>query len=1199
MSGVAVRGAVQRLAGALLDDVDRIAGLSVARTQDLLPSYAGVPADALIPVALTNTRNLLEAVCDADADHSGANHHFRLSGETRLSQGITADEMLQAWRIGLEVVREEAHPVANRLGVTDAALLEFVEATLRWGDIGMRRSASALREGEMGELEQLAAEQSALRRVAELVARQAPPQHVFALVTDELSRLLGIKLVRTVRFERDGNSTVLASLGKDVDLMPPGTNVIWPRGSVTDQVLRTGRPARVDDYAPLRGRIANLLREEGVRCAAGGPIIVDGRLWGAMVVASESAEHLPPGSEYRVAKFAELVSTAISNIESRGKVERLAAEQSALRRVAELVARQAPPEQVFGLVTEELSRLLEVNMVRTVRFEPDGTATVLAAHGITDGRMTRGTNFPIPAGSVTEKVFRTGRPARVDDFAEVEGPIGAILREQGAGAGVGGPIVVDGRLWGAMVVGARSAEALPPGSEHRVAQFSELISTAISNIESRAKREQLAAEQAALRRVAELVAGQAPADEVFALVTEELGRIMEVDIVKIVRFEPDGSATVLATQGISDNRIPQGRNGEIERGSLIYTVVRTGGTARVDDYAQVEGPVGAILRDEGARCGVGAPLVVDGRLWGAMTIMARTPGAFPPGAELRVIKFCELMSTAISNIESRAKVEQLAAEQAALRRVAELVARQAAPEEVFALVTEELCKLLEVNMMRTFRFEPDGTATVLAAHGMAEDLIPPGTTDIVLPTGTVIDQVFRTGRPARVDDYAQVVGPIGALLREEGARCGAGGPIIVDGRLWGGMAVGSETTLPAGTEDRVTQFGELVSTAISNIESRAKVERLAAEQAALRRVATLVARDYSPEDLFATLAEELGVLLEVDASAILRYEPDSTATVVAGWSDGAITIPLGERFPLEGENLAGEVQGTGKARRKEAYEAAAGPIAATVRELGIRAAVASPIVVEGGTWGVIAVLSRKPEPLPQDTEARLAEFSRHAGMAVANAKSRSDLAESRARIVRAGDEARRRFERDLHDGAQQRLVSLGLELRAAEASMPPDLGDLRGRLDRLGTGLNDVLDDLRELSRGLHPVVLSEGGLSAALSSLALRSAVPVELRLDLGGDRFEEPVEVAAYYVASEALTNTAKHADASRAEVSATRREGWLELIVSDDGRGGGDASRGSGLTGLVDRVEAIGGTIHIDSRPDLGTAIHVKLPIKSTRG
>jgi signal transduction histidine kinase len=248
---------------------------------------------------------------------------------------------------------------------------------------------------------------------------------------------------------------------------------------------------------------------------------------------------------------------------------------------------------------------------------------------------------------------------------------------------------------------------------------------------------------------------------------------------------------------------------------------------------------------------------------------------------------------------------------------------------------------------------------------------------------------------------------------------------------------------------------------------------------------------------------------------------------------------------------------------------------------------------------MITVLSLKREPLPPDTEARIAEFSQVAGMAVAKAKSRSDLAESRARIVRAGDEARRRFERDLHDGAQQRLVSLGLELGAAAAAVPPDLSDLRDVLSRLGTGLTDVLDDLRELSRGLHPAVLSEDGLSPALQSLALHSAVPVDLRIDLDGERFGEPVEVAAYYVASEALTNTAKHAQASRAQVRVRHRNGWLELTVSDDGRGGAGASSGSGLTGLVDRVEAIGGTIQIESPPHAGTAINVKLPARRPSG
>jgi GAF domain-containing protein len=416
-------------------------------------------------------------------------------------------------------------------------------------------AANTHREGEVRELGRLAAEQAALRRVAVTVARQRSPKEAFATVAEELSRLLEVDMVRMVRFEPDGSATLVAALKTSEELLPVGTNAPIPGGSVIDRIFRTGAPARVDDYSRVEGPIGDVLRQERIRWAAGGPIVVDGRLWGAMVAGSTLPESSSE-TEKRVAQFAELVSTAISNVESRERVERLAAEQSALRRVAELVARQAPSEEVFALVTEELSRLLEVSMVRTVRFEPDGTATVLAAHGITDDRITQGTNMPIPNGSVIEKVFRTGCPARLDDFAEVQGPVGAILREQGAGAGVGGPIVVDGRLWGAMAVGVRDPEALPPGSEERVAQFAELISTAISNIESKANVERLAAEQAALRRVAELVARQAPAEQVFALVTEELNRLLDVATVGTGRFEPDGTVTIMAVRGMAQDAFP-------------------------------------------------------------------------------------------------------------------------------------------------------------------------------------------------------------------------------------------------------------------------------------------------------------------------------------------------------------------------------------------------------------------------------------------------------------------------------------------------------------------------------------------------------------------------------------------------------------------------------------------------------------------
>jgi signal transduction histidine kinase len=230
--------------------------------------------------------------------------------------------------------------------------------------------------------------------------------------------------------------------------------------------------------------------------------------------------------------------------------------------------------------------------------------------------------------------------------------------------------------------------------------------------------------------------------------------------------------------------------------------------------------------------------------------------------------------------------------------------------------------------------------------------------------------------------------------------------------------------------------------------------------------------------------------------------------------------------------------------------------------------------------------------LPEDTVSRLASFTELLATAIANAESREALTASRARIVAAADESSRRLERNLHDGAQQRLVSLGLELRAVEAAMPPD-DALRAQVARTTSGLAGVLEDLQEISRGLHPAILSEGGLGPALKVLARRSAVPVKVEVHTRR-RLQKQVEAAAYYIASEALTNAIKHAEASIVELHADSRDGILEMSIRDDGIGGADPSRGSGLIGLTDRVEALGGTISVVSPPGEGTSLHVRLPI-----
>jgi signal transduction histidine kinase len=267
-------------------------------------------------------------------------------------------------------------------------------------------------------------------------------------------------------------------------------------------------------------------------------------------------------------------------------------------------------------------------------------------------------------------------------------------------------------------------------------------------------------------------------------------------------------------------------------------------------------------------------------------------------------------------------------------------------------------------------------------------------------------------------------------------------------------------------------------------------------------------------------------------------------------------------------------------------------LAEMLARLGVVSSVATPVMVEGRLWGAVIVSSR--EELPGDTEERLEKFTELVATAIANAESKSALDASRRRIVTASDETRRRIERDLHDGTQQRLVSLGLALRAAEATVPPDWPDLQADLSQIAAGLAGAVEDLQELSRGIHPAILSRGGLVPALRTLARRSAIPVEL--DVSTDvHVPEPIEVAAYFVASEGLANASKHAEASRIELSLAQIEGRLLLAIRDDGVGGADRARGSGLVGLTDRVEALGGSLDIESRPGAGTQITVRLPLE----
>ncbi len=550
------------------------------------------------------------------------------------------------------------------------------------------------------------------------------------------------------------------------------------------------------------------------------------------------------------------------------------------------------------------------------------------------------------------------------------------------------------------------------------------------------------------------------------------------------------------------------------------------------------------------------------------------------------------------------------AEQAAIRRVATLVASGAEPADVFSAIADELAHLVgaeatfvtrvdSINQVKPVSAEdppseqpePEGTCTVLASYGPASDLIAPGFRVRLRPE-MAMAAALRSGGPARIGGEPLRSGPFGAIARQRGLRAAIAIPIVVEGCYWGvTVAATEQSDFPPGTESRMADFMELAAIAIANTQADEQRRKLADTQAALRRLAMLVARGEPPEAVFAAVTKEVLHYFGSGTARMIRFEPDGTTTLVANEGTSGPHVRVGERwegYPTTG--LTATVRRTGRPARVDDYSRIPGG-APYLRE-GLRSAVAMPILVNGVLWGLIAVGSGQG-PLPAGTEQRMTEFTDLVATAIANAQSRAELMSSRARIVAASDEARRRIERDLHDGAQQSLVALAFKLRSMAAAAPPEYGEVRSGIMDAAAALVGVIDELREMSRGIHPAILSEAGLRPALRSLARRSAVPVTMDVPLDG-RLPEPVEVAAYYVVSEMLTNAAKHARASVVEVTAALADGRLRVCVHDDGVGGADPTRGSGLVGLKDRVEAIGGILAVDSPPGHGTTVRCALPL-----
>jgi signal transduction histidine kinase len=868
----------------------------------------------------------------------------------------------------------------------------------------------------------------------------------------------------------------------------------------------------------------------------------------------------------------------------------LADEQVAVRRVATLVAEGVAAPQLMAAVAKEAGMLLGVDGAWIEYYEGDEVVT--AAKWSKPGKdpptfdRARLDEAPVAAA-----VRRTGRAARIDDSEDVQ-PRSVLARRTGKVSLVGAPISVEGAQWGLLLVWSQDSP-LPDHADQQLTHFTDLVATAIANSDARTAANRLGDEQAALRRMATLVASEPAPDVVFAAVAEEVNRFLGAENSLVFRYSTDGTAALVAAGGEAEVGVPIGTRLTMEGDSVAARVLKTGQPARLDDFANATGSIAALARNVGVRSAVGSPILVEGRIWGAMVVLSRQTEPLPKGTESGIGEFTELVATAIANTEARAEVGRLAEEQAALRRVATLVAEGVPAPEMFAAVARELGQLLGVDSTALARYEPDGMVTGVGVWS-ADGNYPPLVLRVPLDDTTVTGMVNKTGRPARLDGYGQGSGNVAEIVKRLGIRSSVGAPITVDGRPWGVMIASSNRPEPlaADTEARIAAFTDLVATAISNTEARTETRRLADEQAALRRVATLAAEAVPSSDLFHAVAAEVGTLLGTELATLFRYEDEDTVRMLSIWTADGAGLETLETWKVEELGLSRTTAEDNWPGRVDDWTQFSGPLAHFVRDdAGVTSSVSSPIVVEGQLWGGLAVHTTQDQQLPPDTEGHLEEFTELVATAIANTQAQSELSASRARIVVATDEERRRVVRDLHDGAQQRLVHTVVTLQMANRALEHEDEEASPLLAEALQHAEEATGELRELAHGILPSVLTRGGLRAGVDALASRMQVPVENGVSV--ERLAPEVEATAYFVVAEALTNVVKHSRADRAAVSAKVESGEFHIEVRDDGIGGARAA-GTGLVGLADRVAALDGTLRVESPPDGGTLLAADIPV-----
>jgi signal transduction histidine kinase len=815
----------------------------------------------------------------------------------------------------------------------------------------------------------------------------------------------------------------------------------------------------------------------------------------------------------------------------------------ALRRVATMVADGVAVSEIGEAMSEELNQNL--GLAVTVVIEPRGS---------TDRSGTR------------------------------------VTAELTAGRATRTPVVVAGEVWGSLVITPMAATLSSSDVQvtDLVDEFASLIAKAVANERRRTELRALVQQHSALRDIATLVAQDAGSETIFGAIVNGASQLLGgVSFIRLFRFDTSIGMLIDVSTHTPDeirNLVGAGAQFKLDESPLAGLVVKTGQPARIDDWSTVPGELAARYLRDGFGPAIGVPITVDGVIWGAITAYNVQDDAIPTGSEVRLTEFAQLMATAISNVQARDTLKDLAEWQGALGRVATLVAEGDEPESVFTAVAHEAARILRVGAVALLRYDAQANVLVklFGTHG-GRSPVPDGTS-FSLEDAPLEAKVLETDEPARLDDWSDLPGPVAAGHIANGFGQSVAAAVIINNSTWGFISAFGEAdeVLPLGSEVKLAEFTRLMASAISNAEARSALRSLAEKQGtALRRVATLVAQQASPGVIFAAVADEASRALGVQIVEVIRRAGGSLLLLGSTARDD-LNGPLSDGEVL----VAMKIMESGLAERIDGRSIAEFdqdelPSSSTT--------VGAPILVDGGHWGLIVVTSA--EDLPNDTETRLIDFTHLVASSISNVQARDNLLASRARIVSASDETRRRIERNLHDGIQQRLVSLGMNLGTVRRryAMSPEV---EKGLDELTRDLENVVEEIRVFSQGLHPDLLTRSGLGPSIRSLARRSASPVEVDIT-DRVRYPEAVEIAVYFAVSEGLANATKHSQASVVSIRIDFDGSDVRASISDDGIGGASLKGGSGLIGIVDRLEALGGHVLLDSPPNGGTTITVTLP------